>query len=46
MDLPGEGGSITRPPLFDGTSFAYWKVRMRGFLKSIDERVWLLVAYD
>ena len=26
--------------LFDGTNYAYWKVRMRVFLQSLDEKVW------
>ena len=33
------------PPHFDGNSYAYWKVRMKAFLKSIDERVWNSVEY-
>ena len=28
------------PPLFDGTNYAYQKVRMRAFLQSLDEKVW------
>ena len=31
--------------LFDGNNYAYWKVRMKAFLKSIDERVWNSVEY-
>ena len=27
-------------PLFDGTYYAYWKVRMRAFLQSLDDKVW------
>ena len=30
---------------FDGNNYAYWKVRMKVFLKSIDERVWNSVEY-
>ena len=30
-------------PLFDGTNYAYWKVRMRAFLQSLDEKVWQAV---
>ena len=26
--------------LFDGTYYAYWKVRMRAFLQSLDDKVW------
>ena len=34
------GQSLLIPPLFDGTNYAYWKVRMRAFLQSLDEKVW------
>ena len=34
------GQSLIIPPLFDGTTYAYWKVRMRAFLRSLDEKVW------
>ena len=27
------------PPLFDGTNYVYWKVRMRAFLQYLDEKV-------
>ena len=37
------GHSLVIPPHFDGNNYAYWKVRMKAFLKSIDERVWLFV---
>ena len=30
-------------PLFDGTNYAYWKVHMRVFLQSLDEKVWQAV---
>ena len=30
-------------PLFDGTNYAYWKVRMRAFFQFLDERVWEVV---
>ena len=29
--------------LFDGTNYVYWKVRMRAFLQSLDEKFWLAV---
>ena len=35
-----KGQSLIIPPLFDGTNYAYWKVRMRAFLQSLDEKVW------
>ena len=37
------GHSLVIPPHFDGNNYAYWKVRTKTFLKSLDERVWLLV---
>ena len=35
--------SLIIPHLFDGTNNAYWKVRMRAFLQSLDEKVWQAV---
>ena len=37
------GQSLIVPPLFDGTNYAYQKVRMRAFLQSLDEKVWQAV---
>ena len=37
--------SLVIPPHFDGNNYAYWKVKMKTFLKSIDERVWNSVEY-
>ena len=37
------GQSLLIPPLFDGTNYAYWKVRMRAFLQSLDEKVWQVI---
>ena len=34
------GQSLIIVPLFDGTNYAYWKVRMKDFLQSLDEKVW------
>ena len=39
------GHSLVIPPHFDGNNYAYWKVRMKAFLKSIDERVWNSIEY-
>ena len=38
-----KGKSLIIPHLFDGTNYAYWKVRIRAFLQSLDERVWQVV---
>ena len=32
--------SLNAPPYFDGSNYAFWKVRIRAFLCSIDETVW------
>ena len=37
------GQSLIISPLFDGTNYAYWKVHMRAFLLSLDEKVRLAV---
>ena len=37
------GQSLIIPPLFDDTNYAFWKVRMRAFLQSLDEKVWQAV---
>ena len=37
--------SLMIPPHFDGNNYAYWKVKMKAFLKSIDERVWNSIEY-
>ena len=38
--------SFVIPPYFDGSNYAYWNVRMKAFLKSIDERVWNSIKYE
>ena len=37
------GQLLIIPPLFDGTNYAYWKVCIRAFLQSLDEKVWQAV---
>ena len=39
------GHSLVIPPHFDRNNYAYQKVRIKTFLKSIDERVWNFVEY-
>ena len=39
------GHSLVIPPHFDENNHPYWKVRMKAFLKSIDEIVWNSVEY-
>ncbi|XP_062073656.1 uncharacterized protein LOC133777911 [Humulus lupulus] len=35
-----KGGSITRPPLLNDSNYPYWKVMIRAFIKSQEEKVW------
>ena len=37
------GQSLIISHLFDGTKYVYWKVRIRAFLQSLDEKVWQVV---
>ena len=32
-----------RPPIFDGTNFVYWKVRVTAFLQSLGTEVWDII---
>ena len=41
----GHGHYLVSPPHFDGNNYAYQKVRMKAFLKSIDERVQNSIEY-
>ncbi|XP_062103502.1 uncharacterized protein LOC133814575 [Humulus lupulus] len=44
MDMFREGGSTTRPPMLEGANYPYWKTKMKAYLKSVDERVWMAVS--
>ena len=35
--------SLIIPSLFDDTNYAYWKVHIKAFLRSLDEKVWQAV---
>ena len=37
------GQSLIIPPLFDVTNYTFWKVRIRAFLQSLNEKVQLAV---
>ena len=39
MFVMDRGQSLIIPPLFDGTNYVYWKVHIRAFLQSLDEKV-------
>jgi hypothetical protein len=38
-----EGTSTSKPPLFDGTIFSFWKIRMRTYLMALGADVWDVV---
>ena len=38
-----EGTSSKKVPLFDGTNFSFWKVRMRTYIMSLGADVWDVV---
>ena len=40
------GKSLLIPPLFNGTNYVYWKVRMKVFLQALGEQVWQAVEVD
>ncbi|VFQ66131.1 unnamed protein product [Cuscuta campestris] len=42
----GEGQSTSRPPLFDGTNYSYWKERMRIYIRSTNFQLWLVIKND
>lgn len=35
---------MTIPPMLDAANYPYWKTKMRAYLKSIEERVWMAVS--
>lgn len=45
MNYKREGGSVTRPPLFEGENFRHWKVCTQGFLGAIDENMWDYIEF-
>ncbi|XP_068503614.1 uncharacterized protein [Phaseolus vulgaris] len=42
--LFAEGSSINRPPMFRGMNYAFWKIRMKFFMESIDFGIWEVVV--
>ncbi|KAL6956404.1 hypothetical protein U1Q18_052817 [Sarracenia purpurea var. burkii] len=39
-----EGGSSTRPPLFTGVKYTFWKQRMTIFIQKMDWRAWQVIV--
>jgi hypothetical protein len=44
MASPYSSSYSTRPPLFNGTNFAFWKIRMNSHLMSLGMEVWKIVV--
>ena len=42
-DVLTEGASNSRPPLLKGHNYGFWKLRMKAYIRSIDERAWMTV---
>ena len=42
-DVMTEGASNSRPPLLKGHNYGFWKLRMKAYIQSIDERAWMTV---
>lgn len=38
-----EGAFSIKPPLFNGTSFVFWKFTMRAFLQALGVDVWEII---
>ena len=41
--MASEGMSIGKAPLFDGSNYSYWKIRMSIFLKAMSPNIWKIV---
>jgi len=41
-----QGRSTTRPPLFRGTNFSYWKILMQMFIKTEDYELWNIMTRE
>ncbi|KAK1564839.1 hypothetical protein Q3G72_012679 [Acer saccharum] len=42
-DVMTEGASNSRLPLLKGRNYGFWKLRMKAYIRSIDERAWITV---
>ena len=41
-----EGQSSSRPSLFNGTNYYYWKARMRIYIQAIDFQLWRVIIKE
>ena len=46
MSETGNNFLIGKQPNFDGNNYFYWKTRMRIYIQSISERVWMSTMED
>jgi hypothetical protein len=44
MAIQDSSSSSTKPPLFNGTNFSFWKIRMKTYLMSLGMEVWNIVV--
>ena len=42
-DSMPEGASSGRPPLLNSGNYSFWKIRMRAYIRSINEKAWMSV---
>ena len=42
--MASERMSIGKAPLFDGSNYAYWKIRMSIYLKAMSPSIWRSVS--
>lgn len=43
--MDGSSGNIVfRPPVLDGSNYNIWKVKIRVYIKSLDERSWQVIV--
>ncbi|KAK0575350.1 hypothetical protein LWI29_037727 [Acer saccharum] len=42
-DSMPEGASSGRPPLLNSGNYSFWKIRMRAYIRSINEKAWISV---
>jgi hypothetical protein len=43
MASQDSSSSSTIPPLFNGTNFSFWKIRMKTYLMSLGMEVWKIL---
>ncbi|KAK8264248.1 hypothetical protein V6Z12_D12G097000 [Gossypium hirsutum] len=42
----GEGHSTMRPPLFNGSNYSYWRIRMKQFIQANNYKVWRIIIIE